>query len=167
SSAKDIYAFTPKNTVPNTIQLPNNFSLKGNFKGLINNFKTLLDIKSSLGNALVDATFDQSQKNNERYRADATVENFDLDTFIKNKQFGKVTANATITGRSLDPSTATATVTSNIVNITFNGYRYQNIQMDGSIDKGHYVANANVSDPNLNVVLDAQGTSDSEKPTLD
>jgi len=167
SSAKDVYAFTPKNTVPNTIQLPNNFSLKGHFKGLINNFETLLDLKSSLGNAIVDASFDQSQKNNELYNADASVENFDLGTFIKNKQFGKVTANATITGRSLDPSTATAKLTSNIVNITFNGYRYQNIQMDGSIDKGQYVANANLSDPNLNVVLDANGSSDSEKPTLD
>jgi TamB, inner membrane protein subunit of TAM complex len=167
SSAKDIYAFTPKNTIPNTIQLPETFHVKGNFKGRINNFETLLDLKSSLGNAVVDASFDQSQKNNELYNADASVDNFDLGTFIKNKQFGRVTANATITGRSLDPATATAKLTSNIVNITFNGYNYQNIQMDGSIDQGQYVANASLSDPNLNFVLNANGTSDSEKPTLD
>ncbi|HEX9600059.1 MAG TPA: hypothetical protein VF985_01085, partial [Mariniflexile sp.] len=167
SSAKDIYAFTPKNTIPNTIQLPRNFHIQGAFKGSIHAFETLLDLKSSLGNAVVDATFDQSQKNNEKYSADASVENFDLGTFIKNNQFGRVTANATINGRSLDPATATAKLTSKIVKVTFNGYEYQNITMDGHIDNGKYVANANLSDPSLNFVLDANGSSDSNKPTLD
>lgn len=167
SSAKDIYAFTPKNTIPNTIQLPKNFHIQGAFKGSIHAFETLLDLESSLGNAVVDATFDQSQKNNERYSADASVENFDLGTFIKNNQFGRVTANATINGRSLDPATATAKLTSKIEKVTFNGYEYQNITMDGHIDNGKYVANANLSDPNLNFVLDANGSSDSNKPTLD
>ncbi|WP_100614374.1 translocation/assembly module TamB domain-containing protein [Confluentibacter citreus] len=167
SSSEDIYAFIPKNTIPNTIQLPDNFNIKGHFKGSIHNFETLLDLKSSLGNAVVDATFDQSRKNNETYIADASLDNFDLGRFIKNNQFGKVTANATINGRSLDPSTATAKLTSKIVKLNFNNYEYQNLSLDGTIDNGKYVVNVNLSDPNLNFVLDANGSSDSEKPTLD
>ena len=167
STSKDIYAFTPKNTIPNNIQLPEKFNLKGDFKGSIKAFETNLDLKSSLGNAIVEATFDQSKKNNEKYNADASVENFDLGKLIKNNQFGKVTANATISGRSLDPSTATAKLTSKIVKARFNEYNYNNININGTIDNGLFVANASSTDPNLNFVLDAKGSSNSEKPTVD
>tara|TARA_R110000850_G_scaffold115256_5_gene230659 strand:+ start:29849 stop:34816 length:4968 start_codon:yes stop_codon:yes gene_type:complete len=167
STSKDIYSFTPKNTIPNNIQLPEKFNFKGNFKGSINVFETNLDLKSSLGNAIVEATFDQSRKNDEKYIADASVKNFDLGKFIKNKQFGKVTANATINGRSFDPSTATAKLTSKIVKARFNEYNYNNININGTIDNGLFVANASSTDPNLNFVLDAKGSSNSEKPTVD
>lgn len=167
STSKDIYAFTPKNTIPNTIQLPQNFNLKGNFKGSINVFETNLDLKSSLGNAIVEANFDQSRKNNEKYIADASLENFDLGKFIKNNQFGKVTANATINGRSLDPSTAIAKLTSKIIKARFNEYDYKNININGNIDNGLFVAKASSTDPNLNFVLDAKGSSNSDKPTVD
>lgn len=167
STSKDIYAFTPKNTIPNTIQLPENFNVKGNFKGSITAFETNLAVKSSLGNAVVEATFDQTRKNDEKYIADASVENFDLGKFIKNNQFGKVTANVTINGRSLNPSTATAKLTSKIVKARFNEYDYKNINISGNIDNGLFVANASSIDPNLNFILDAKGSSDPEKPTLD
>ncbi|MDO7172313.1 translocation/assembly module TamB [Mariniflexile sp. AS56] len=167
SSSQDVYAFTPKNTIPNTIQLPENFNVKGVFKGSLNTFETNLNLKSTFGNAIVEATFDQSRKNNEKYMADARVESFDLGKLIKNKQIGKVTANATINGKSLDPSTASTTLNSKIVTAIFNGYNYKNISVDGSIDKGLYVTNISSTDPNLDFVLDAQGSSNSEKPTLD
>lgn len=167
SSSKDIYAFTPKNTIPNTIQLPEKFNVKGNFKGSVNVFETNLDLKSSLGNAIMEAIFDRSRKNNEKYIADASVENFDLGKFIKNNQFGKVTAKVTINGRSLDPSTVSAKLSSKIVTAKFNDYNYKNIIVDGSIDKGFYVANASSTDPNVDFILYAKGFSNSEKPTLD
>ncbi|WP_111309675.1 translocation/assembly module TamB domain-containing protein [Confluentibacter sediminis] len=167
SSSKDMYAFTPKNTIPNTIQLPEKFNVNGYFKASTHVFETNLDLKSTLGNAVLEATFDQSRKNNEKYMVDASVENFDLGIFMKNNQFGKVTANATIRGRSLDPSIATAKLTSKIVTAQFNNYNYHDINMDGRIDNGLFVANANASDPNITFVLDAKGSSNSEKPTLD
>lgn len=166
STSKDIYAFTPKNTIPNTIQLPEKFAIKGKFKGSMTVFETNLDLKSTLGNAIVEATFDQTRKNNEKYIADASVTNFDLGKFIKNKQFGKVTANATINGRSLDPSTATAKLTSKISKAKFKEYDYQNITIDGTITNGIFVANASSTDPNLKFDLDAKGTANSKKPSL-
>jgi len=167
STSKDIYAFTPKNTIPNTIQLPEKFNLKGNFKGSIAVFKTDLVLKSSMGNAIVKATFDQSRKNNERYIADATVENFDVGKLIKNKKVGKVTANAKINGRSLDPQTATAKLISKILKAQYNAYDYKNINLSGNIHNGIFEANANATDPNLTFVMAAKGSSNSKKPTLD
>jgi hypothetical protein len=167
STSKDVYAFTPKNSIPNNIQLPEKFNVKGDFKGTIAAFKTNLDLKSSFGNALVDATFDQRRKNNEKYIADASVVNFDVGKLIKNKKIGKVTANAKVNGRSLDPSTATATLTSKIVKARFNDYDYKNINISGNINNGIFEASANATDPNLTFILAAKGSSNSKKTTLD
>lgn len=167
STSKDIYSFTPKNTIPNTVQLPEKLNLIGHFKGSINAFETDFILKSTLGNATVKATYNQTIKNNVTYIADARIENFDLGTFIKNNQFGKVTANAHIKGRNLDPNTATATLSSKILNATFNNYTYSNINVNGSIDNGVFVANATSNDPNLTFIIDAEGASNSHKPTLD
>ncbi|MFA9190687.1 translocation/assembly module TamB domain-containing protein [Flavobacterium sp. FZUC8N2.13] len=167
SSSKDILAFTPKNTIPTTLQLPEKFNLKGIFKGSITAFKTDLVLNSSLGNAIVNATFDQSRKNNEKYIADATVENFDVGKLIKNKQIGKVSANATINGRSLDPAKATAKLTSKILKAHYNAYDYKNINLSGNIHNGVFEVNANSTDPNLTFVLAATGTSNPKKPTVD
>ncbi|WP_418262878.1 translocation/assembly module TamB domain-containing protein [Flavobacterium faecale] len=167
STAKDIYAVSPKNTIPNTIQLPEQLNLKGNFFGSIADFKTKLDLVSSFGIAKVEATLDQSRKNNEKYEADATVENFDLGKFIKNKKLGKFTANATVKGVSLDPETASAKLSSKIVRATFNDYDYNNVKLNGSIDNGFFAVNAEAVDPNLTFNLDAKGTSFPEKPTVD
>ena len=167
SSAKDMYAFTPKNTIPNTVELPKKINVKGIFKGSIHVFETNLVLKSTLGNAIIAATYDSSKKNNEKYTVDANLENFNLGKFIKNNQFGYVTANAIVNGRSLDLATATATLTSKIRKATFNNYNYKNINIAGNIKNGLFEANANAKDPNLTFVLDAKGTADSIKPTLD
>ncbi|KDN54560.1 translocation/assembly module TamB domain-containing protein [Flavobacterium seoulense] len=167
STARDIYALTPKNTIPNTIQLPQKFNVKGNFKGKIAAFKTDLALKSTFGNAVVKATFDQTRKNNEKYIAYATVTNFDVGKLIKNKQIGKITANATVNGRSLDPATATAKLTSKIVKAHYNAYDYNNININGTIANGIFDVNANAKDPNLTFDLVAKGSSNPKKPTVD
>src|SRR5690606_1991701 len=75
-------------------------------------------------------------------------------------------ANATINGAGLDPATATAKLTSKIVKAQLNAYDYQNIAIEGRVDNGLFVANANATDPNLTFVLDAKGSSNPEKPTV-
>nr|WP_147677818.1 translocation/assembly module TamB [Algibacter pacificus] len=166
STAKSIYAFTPKNTIPETIQLPETFNIKGTLKGGINAFKTDLAFKSSLGNALVNATFNSAIKNNETYKVNASLENFDVGQLIKNNQLGKITANADINGTSLNPATAIATLKSTIVKTNLNNYDYKNIGINGTFENGLYKANAHSKDPNLTFNLDAKGALDSIKPTL-
>ncbi|MEO8255510.1 MAG: translocation/assembly module TamB, partial [Flavobacterium sp.] len=167
STSKDVYAFAPKNTIPNTIQLPEKFNVKGDFKGKIAAFKTNLILQSSFGNAIVKATFDQTRKNNEKYIADASVSNFDVGKLIKNKKIGKITANAIVNGRSLDPATATAKITSKIVKAHFNDYDYKNININGTINNGIFEAYAKANDPNLTFDLTAKGSSKSKKTALD
>lgn len=60
STSKDVYTFLPAGTIPDNIQLPSKFNLKGKFKGSVQNFKTDLALNSSFGNAKVAALFDRS-----------------------------------------------------------------------------------------------------------
>ena len=78
STSKDVISFVPKGTIPNTIQLPAQFNVQGKFKGSIQNFKTNLALKSSLGNAKVDGFYDQRIKNKEKYDANVSLVDFDL-----------------------------------------------------------------------------------------
>ena len=141
-----------------------NFTQK---KGSLFSFETNLTLKSSLGNANIEAILDRTQKNNEKYTVNTIIENLNLGTLLKNKQFGKVTANAIVNGTSLNPANINATLTSNIIEIQFNNYKYQNIAINGDIKKEMFTANTTVTDPNLTFVMDTKCSYKREKPTLD
>ena len=81
SGSKDLVGFLAKKTIPNSIQLPSQFSAKGIFKGTIATFNTNMDIVSSFGNAKIKATFDQSRKNYEKYDAETELTNFRIGKY--------------------------------------------------------------------------------------
>jgi hypothetical protein len=59
---QDVNDFLPKETIPNSINLPASFNAKGTFKGTINNFSTDLILESSFGPCKMKALFDQRIK---------------------------------------------------------------------------------------------------------
>jgi hypothetical protein len=164
SSAKDIADFVPKETIPNSIQLPALFNAKGNFKGTINNFSTDLVMGSSFGAAKINAVFDQSKKNNEKYDAQTELENFDLGKLIKNNSIGKISLKATIKGTGFDPKTANTSIRGTIFKINYNKYTYQDLDLAGTINKGLFKATANSTDPNLTFDLLSSGSFKDKYP---
>lgn len=164
SNAKDLYGFIPKNTIPNNIQLPNQFGAKGTFKGTISNFNTNLNLTTSSGNAKVVGGLDRRIKNAEKYNFDASVDNFDLGRLLKNDSIGKITAKAKIKGTGFNPKTASAIVDANIIKANFNNYTYQNLAVDGKINNGFFNAKANIKDPNLQFDLVSSGSFKDKYP---
>lgn len=158
TSAKDIAAFVPKETIPNTIQLPALLNVKGNFKGTINNFATDFVLGSSFGKAKINAQYDQSRKNSEKYNAQTELENFDLGKLIKNNTIGKISLKASIKGTGLDLKTANSSIKGTISKINYNKYTYQDLNLDGTISKGLFKANANSTDSNLTFDLVTSGS---------
>ncbi len=164
SSAKDVYSFAPKNTIPNTIQLPDQFNAIGTFKGTLNKFKTNLVLKTSLGNATFKGFIDIHLKNSEKYNFDASLDNFDLGKFLKNDSIGKITLKTTIKGSSFNPKTANANIFATISKASFNSYTYQNIVINGKIDNGLFNATANIKDSNLKLDLVSSGSFKEKYP---
>lgn len=165
STEKDVLGFVPPNTIPNTIQLPSTFQLNGNFKGLINDFSTNLNLKSSFGDAKVVALFDQSKKGNEQYDAKIDLTELDLGKLIKNDSIGKLTLKADVKGVGLEPKTASADANLEVVKATFNSYTYQNVSLKGAIQNGDFEITTASQDPNITFDGIASGSFKTEYPT--
>jgi len=157
STAKDINSYIPPGTIPANIQLPANLSAKAKFKGTLDNFNTNLNLASSFGNANIRATFDQRQKDHERYDADVDLQNFDIGKLIKNDSLGKVTLKAKMKGTGLNPQTANAMIDGKLAKAEFNGYTYRDLAINGKISKGNFDVKAAMDDPNLDFQLVAAG----------
>lgn len=164
STAKDMKTLLPKGSIPNSISLPEQFSAQGNFIGYLNNFETKINLKSSLGNAVVDAAFDQSKVNNEQYNVIASLYNFDIGKLIQNKDIGKVTLNTTIEGSSLDPKRANARANLKIISAIYNNYNYKNLVVNGKINNSVFTVVSKSNDPNLTYNLQASGDFDGKYP---
>ncbi|MBC7439050.1 MAG: translocation/assembly module TamB, partial [Flavobacterium sp.] len=164
TSAKDVYSFMPKNTIPNTIQLPAQFSAKGTFKGTLDNFITNVNFTSSSGDAKIVGNLDQRIKDKEKYKFEALVDNFNLGSFLKNDSIGKITLKMNVDGKGFNPKSANATVSTTVIKANFNHYNYQNLVLNGTINKGLFNANALLNDPNLKFDLISNGSFKDKYP---
>ncbi|SCY08435.1 translocation/assembly module TamB domain-containing protein [Flavobacterium caeni] len=166
STARDIEQFVPKGTIPSSIRLPGQLSLDGNFAGRLDDFMTNLNLKTSFGNAKVKATFDQTRKNAERYKADVDVQNFHVGRLLNNDTIGRVTLKARVDGTGLDPKTATATVKGRVYKAEYNQYTFHDLVLDGNIERGAFVAQATMDDPNLTFDMNTTGDFGDKYPAV-
>lgn len=164
--ARDIKSFTPKGTIPNSIQLPQQLNVNGTFKGTIANFNTNLILGSSYGGAKINALFDQRIKNKENYTANVSLNNFDLGKLIKDKTIGKISLKATAKGTGLDPKTARAKINGNLIKLFYNNYTYQNLTLNGNINNGLFDVNADMTNPNLTFDLITSGSFKDKYPVV-
>ena len=166
TTSKDVLSFAPTGSIPNTIQLPSQFTVQGKFKGSMQNFQTNLALNSSFGNAKIDGLFDQRIKNQERYDANVTLLDFDLGRLIKNDSLGKVTLAAKIKGKGLDPKTANAALNGIVKKAVYNKYTYNNLAVKGNIKNGLFDLKSGMNDPNLTFKLDAKGNAKDKYPSV-
>jgi hypothetical protein len=166
STSKDIYSFVPTGIIPKNIQLPSQLSLQGKFKGSVQNFKTNLALKSSFGNAKVDALFDQRIKKREKYDATVYLLDFDLGRLIKNDSIGKITLKVKVKGKGLDPKTAQAEFDGLVQKAVFNKYAYRDLALKGNIENGSFAVKSGMKDPNLNFDLTANGNTKDKYPAI-
>lgn len=166
STAKDINSFVPAGTIPKNIQIPSQISLTGKFKGSVQNFNTNLALKSSFGNAKVNALFDQRIKKREKYDATVYLLDFDLGRLIKNDSIGKITLKAKVKGTGLDPKTANAAIDGLVQKAVFNRYAYKDLALKGNIENGSFAVKSGMKDPNLNFDLTASGDTKEKYPSI-
>ncbi len=170
SNAKTIFNLVPKNTIPSNISLPSSFSIKGNAKGTTKVVNTDLNLYSTLGNAAVVANVDMRRKNHELYDVKANLQGIQVGKIIQNKDIGSITAQISAKGESFDFKNANANANANVkghvASAAYKGYRYQNMNLVGKINKGAYDVNLNSKDPNADLQLMASGIYDEKNPTV-
>jgi len=166
SSAKTIYNLVPKNTIPSNISLPSNFSIKGTAKGTTKVVDANLNLYSTLGNAAIIAQVDMRRKNHELYDVKANLQGLQIGKFIHNKDIGPITAQISAKGESFDFKNANANLKGHVASAVYKGYRYQNMDLTGKINRGVYNIVLNSKDPNANLKLIASGVYNEKNPTV-
>lgn len=166
SSAKTIFNLVPKNTIPSNISLPSNMSVKGVAKGTTKVVNANLNLYSTLGNAAVVAQIDMRRKNHELYDVKANLQGLQIGKIIQNKDIGAVTAQIAAKGESFDFKDAKASLKGYVASAVYKGYRYQNMNLTGKINRGAYNIVLNSKDPNANLLLTASGVYNEKNPTV-
>lgn len=166
SLAKTIYNLVPKNTIPSNISLPTHFSIKGSAKGTTQMVDTNLNLYSTLGNAAIVAAVDMRRKNRELYDIKANLQGIQAGKIIQNKDIGPITAQISAKGESFDFKNAKANLKGHVTSALYQGYRYQNMDMTGSINRGAYHIVLHSKDSNAQLQLTASGIYDEKNPTV-
>src|SRR5690606_4427944 len=166
TTARDLNVFLPPGTIPDSITLPESFSATGNFRGTATNFNTNLDLRSTSGNALVDANIDMRTENAEVYDARISLDEFDLGRLIQNDSIGTITLNVEAKGTGFDPATANATASGTVQRAEYNSYVYRDLNFEGSVADGNMTASAQMEDPNIDFGLNISGNFQGEYPSL-
>lgn len=166
SSAKTIFNVFPKNTIPANISLPSHMSIKGTAKGTTKVVNTNLNLYSTLGNASVIANVDMRRKNHELYDVKANLQGLQIGKIIQNKDIGPISAQISAKGESFDFKNAKADLKGHVASAVYKGYRYQNMDLTGKINRGVYNIVLNSKDPNANLFLTASGVYNEKNPTV-
>lgn len=166
TTQRDLLALLPQGILPEQIQLPSFMNLSGNFKGGIDDFYTHLRLQTSSGLVSLVGQFNSRQKNKEKYRIDALVDRLDVGHLLQNDSIGEISLTLRATGERLDPKFMTAQLEGHLLEAKWNSYLYENLRINGTIDKGKYRVQSNLTDPNLLFDFKASGQIEDEKVSL-
>src|SRR5690606_29922566 len=136
STNGDLARLIDKSLLPDSIALPENIQLSGNFNGGLERFNTNLHLESSIGNADLEGRFLFGGIDT-LYDAKIAIADFDLGELMQDTTYGKITFNGDIKGKSLDPKKATADLQANLISADFMGYSYSDINLNGQASGGN------------------------------
>ena len=165
SSSRDLNRLIAKSLLPPDIDFPASIRLHGKFKGGMNNFNTNMVLNSSVGSADVLANYNAGRDTS--YNAKVNIRNLDVGSFIKgDTTMGRITFNATVEGKSLDPRRMVAEAHATLISAEAMGYTYKDIKLDFQAKAGDILANLISNDPNLAVTMNAQANWKDKYPAL-
>jgi hypothetical protein len=102
------------------------------------------------------------------YRGKLVTNHFRLGDFLKNKEIGKITTTAQITGKGLDMSSLDDLIMqADIKEIQYKGYSYKNIRFDGAYDDKKLSGALRVSDSNLKMSLEGLADISKKEDVID
>ncbi len=144
---------------PNLITL-GKVKISGKFTGFLNDFVAYGNASTAIGyissdiNLKIDSVVDRSS-----YSGHLSAIGFDVGVFTKSQNLlGKTSFKAELSGSGFSLNAIKAKMDGNISSLDFNGYTYNNIDVDGQLSKKLFNGALTIAEENLN--LDFKGTID-------
>ncbi|WP_411971952.1 translocation/assembly module TamB domain-containing protein [Sphingobacterium sp. Lzh-3] len=162
----DIEKLVSRSMLPQNIELPNTIGLSGTFKGGIASFNTKLALVTEKGIAKLDGKVAMAKRDTS-YEASVSVRDLDIGKIMKmDSTLGILSFEGKIKGKGTDPKKMMASFDGKVNRMDAMGYRYHDIDMDLSADKGAIKASVISPDPNIKLQLDATAQMDAIYPKI-
>jgi translocation and assembly module TamB len=159
SSQTDIASLTGQRLSNAQMNLPETFDIVGTIAGNAGRFRTDLNINTSSGFVAVDGSFANIMKPAAAsYNGNIRTRSLELGRILRQQgQIGNYTANISFNGSGLTPNTVNTRFAGVISSGGFNHYQYQNVRLNGSINRTLFNVKTDVRDPNITLNLAASG----------
>nr|WP_294943656.1 translocation/assembly module TamB domain-containing protein [uncultured Mucilaginibacter sp.] len=157
--------FTGKPTakLPAIVGKFGNVNFTGRFTGLQNDFVAFGTFKTALGRFDPDINLKINKKGVPSYSGKIATTNFDLGTLLDNKDLGRTTLAANVSGSGDDLKTLAVKGNANVKYIGFKGYNYSNLVTSGTFIKKVAAGKLSINDKNVKLNI---GGSVNLNPTL-
>ncbi len=155
--------------------LPPNFDnlgrlrFKGEFNGFFNDFVAYGDLRTSIGRARMDMQLQVREgRERARYSGRLDLTEFDLGRFSNHPELGKITFRSRVLeGRGLTGETAQASLAAVIDSISYKGYRYRDIAIDGTLNRSLFDGRLVVKDDHIDFTFNGEVDFTEKEPLLD
>ncbi|MCG2617318.1 translocation/assembly module TamB domain-containing protein [Terrimonas sp. NA20] len=125
----------------------------GNFTGFIRDFVTFGTIQTNLGTITSDLNMKLPADQQPVYSGTIASDYFKLGEFLNDSKIGVVALNGSVRGRGFNVKTLRTDLDGKIRFADYNGYRYNNIVLKGTLDKKRFEGNASIDDPEAQLTL--------------
>jgi hypothetical protein len=164
----DALAFVPaiRNvTKPNLRELEY-LRFSGSFTGFIRDFVTFGTLQTSLGVVKSDLNMKLPTGQDPLYSGTLSTDYFRLGDFIGDKKIGIVSLNGSLKGKGFKEGSRKADLDGKIDFIDYNGYRYNNIALNGVLDKKKFNGIVSIDDPEAQLTLNGLIDFNEKTPTF-
>lgn len=164
SSKADILKIVPTEVLPSNINIPQQFTLKGNVRGKVSDFNSDVNLVSEQGSAHLNSHI-VNKSGSLAYSGKLTTRAYKIGELIQNPKIGTTTAEVEFNGIGTDLKNAKVALSGKISDIFYEGKKYQNIVFDGDLKNQILDTKLAVSDPGASFKWD--GKVDLSKPEIE
>jgi hypothetical protein len=141
-------------SIPAIVTKFGNVNFNGSFTGFQNDFVAYGEFKTKLGRLKSDVNMRIDKNGVPSYTGNIKTYDFNLGDLLNEKSLGKITSELYVKGRGTEVKDLTEQLKGKISYIDFNGYRYQNVSINGTFEKKYFDGNLKINDKNVQLVFD-------------
>lgn len=141
-------------SIPEIVNKFGNINFNGYFTGFQNDFIAYGEFKTKLGRLRSDVNMKIDKKGTPSYSGNVKTYDFNIGDLLNEKLLGRITSELNIKGKGTEVKELTEELKGQISYLDFKGYRYRNININGTFDKKFFDGSLKINDKNVQLDFD-------------